>query len=156
MAPTTAAAPTREDFAAMLDEAFGQGNLQEGTVVKGTVVAIEKDMALIDVGAKTEAEVRARRHALGIRPVYKRVDTCAAEFATPTAYMYSTYAAPFAGTVATRTAEPGGENLTALFDRLSSAERNSRASAMPKYNTDVLSDKDVEDIVAFLASVGAK
>jgi carbamoyl-phosphate synthase large subunit len=39
----------------------------------------------------TEAEVRERRHALGIRPVYKRVDTCAAEFATRTAYMYSTY-----------------------------------------------------------------
>ena len=36
-------------------------------------------------------EVRAARHALGIRPVYKRVDTCAAEFATQTAYMYSTY-----------------------------------------------------------------
>jgi carbamoyl-phosphate synthase large subunit len=38
-----------------------------------------------------EADVRARRHALGLRPVYKRVDTCAAEFATQTAYMYSTY-----------------------------------------------------------------
>ncbi|WP_119353679.1 carbamoyl-phosphate synthase large subunit [Azohydromonas sediminis] len=35
--------------------------------------------------------VRALRHALGVRPVYKRVDTCAAEFATPTAYLYSTY-----------------------------------------------------------------
>ncbi|MGA0032113.1 MAG: carbamoyl-phosphate synthase large subunit [Burkholderiales bacterium] len=35
--------------------------------------------------------VRAHRHALGVRPVYKRVDTCAAEFATGTAYMYSTY-----------------------------------------------------------------
>ncbi|HSD86240.1 MAG TPA: carbamoyl-phosphate synthase large subunit, partial [Kofleriaceae bacterium] len=35
--------------------------------------------------------VRERRHALGVRPVYKRVDTCAAEFATRTAYMYSTY-----------------------------------------------------------------
>ncbi|MFN5165215.1 MAG: carbamoyl-phosphate synthase large subunit [Pseudomonadota bacterium] len=35
--------------------------------------------------------VRAARHALGVRPVYKRVDTCAAEFATQTAYMYSTY-----------------------------------------------------------------
>src|SRR3982751_328166 len=61
MATTTAAAaPTREDFAAMLDEAFGQGNLQEGTVVKGTVVGIEKDMALIDVGAKTEGRVAIR------------------------------------------------------------------------------------------------
>jgi carbamoyl-phosphate synthase large subunit len=35
--------------------------------------------------------VRALRHALGVRPVYKRVDTCAAEFATQTAYLYSTY-----------------------------------------------------------------
>ena len=38
-----------------------------------------------------EQEVRAKRHQHGIRPVYKRVDTCAAEFATKTAYMYSTY-----------------------------------------------------------------
>ncbi|WP_426109616.1 carbamoyl-phosphate synthase large subunit [Massilia sp. PWRC2] len=39
----------------------------------------------------TDTEVRERRHAMNIRPVYKRVDTCAAEFATNTAYMYSTY-----------------------------------------------------------------
>ena len=39
----------------------------------------------------TEQEVRAKRHKLGIRPVYKRVDTCAAEFASKTAYLYSTY-----------------------------------------------------------------
>ncbi|HEX8789008.1 MAG TPA: carbamoyl-phosphate synthase large subunit, partial [Telluria sp.] len=39
----------------------------------------------------TPQAVREKRHALGIRPVYKRVDTCAAEFATNTAYMYSTY-----------------------------------------------------------------
>ena len=39
----------------------------------------------------SEADIRARRHLLGIRPVYKRVDTCAAEFSTSTAYMYSTY-----------------------------------------------------------------
>ena len=38
-----------------------------------------------------EDAVRAKRHALGIRPVFKRVDTCAAEFETRTAYMYSTY-----------------------------------------------------------------
>jgi carbamoyl-phosphate synthase large subunit len=49
------------------------------------------DRRLAHLWKKTEAEVRARRHALGIRPVYKRVDTCAAEFATRTAYMYSTY-----------------------------------------------------------------
>ncbi len=39
----------------------------------------------------TEAVIRRKRHELGIRPVYKRVDTCAAEFATHTAYLYSTY-----------------------------------------------------------------
>jgi hypothetical protein len=44
-----------------------------------------------EVGASGETAVRERRHALGVRPVYKRVDTCAAEFATATAYMYSTY-----------------------------------------------------------------
>ncbi len=38
-----------------------------------------------------ERSVREKRHSLGIRPVYKRVDTCAAEFATRTAYLYSTY-----------------------------------------------------------------
>ncbi len=40
---------------------------------------------------RTEKEVRARRHELNVRPVYKRVDTCAAEFASDTAYMYSSY-----------------------------------------------------------------
>ncbi len=39
----------------------------------------------------SEKEVRDRRHALAVRPVFKRVDTCAAEFATRTAYLYSTY-----------------------------------------------------------------
>jgi carbamoyl-phosphate synthase large subunit len=39
----------------------------------------------------SEGALRARRHALGLRPVFKRVDTCAAEFATSTAYLYSTY-----------------------------------------------------------------
>jgi carbamoyl-phosphate synthase large subunit len=50
-------------------------------------------------GAGT-ADVAAQRHALDVRPVFKRIDTCAAEFASPTAYMYSTYEAPFAGKAA--------------------------------------------------------
>ena len=41
----------------------------------------------------SDTAVRNKRHALGVRPVYKRVDTCAAEFSTNTAYMYSTYEA---------------------------------------------------------------
>ena len=49
------------------------------------------DRRLAKLIKSTEGNVRAARHAMGIRPVYKRVDTCAAEFATNTAYMYSSY-----------------------------------------------------------------
>ena len=49
------------------------------------------DKRLAKLLGTNQHEVRKTRHELGVRPVYKRVDTCAAEFATPTAYMYSTY-----------------------------------------------------------------
>jgi len=49
------------------------------------------DRRLAKLLATNQHEVRARRHALNLRPVFKRVDTCAAEFATQTAYLYSTY-----------------------------------------------------------------
>jgi len=55
------------------------------------------DARLAVLAGLTEAEVKASRRALGVRPVFKRIDTCAAEFASPTAYMYSTYESPFAG-----------------------------------------------------------
>jgi carbamoyl-phosphate synthase large subunit len=51
------------------------------------------DKRLARLMGTNQHDVRRRRHALDIRPVYKRVDTCAAEFATQTAYMYSTYEA---------------------------------------------------------------
>jgi small subunit ribosomal protein S1 len=63
MAQAQAAAPTREDFAKLIDESFGNGHLQEGSVVKGTVVGIEKDVAVIDVGLKTEGRVAMREFA---------------------------------------------------------------------------------------------
>ncbi|PKO86759.1 MAG: carbamoyl phosphate synthase large subunit, partial [Betaproteobacteria bacterium HGW-Betaproteobacteria-12] len=49
------------------------------------------DRRLAHLTKTTETAVRERRHELKVRPVYKRVDTCAAEFSTGTAYMYSTY-----------------------------------------------------------------
>jgi small subunit ribosomal protein S1 len=58
--PATAAQPTREDFAALLEESFGRVDLQEGSVVKGKVVAVEKDIAVIDIGLKTEGRVPLR------------------------------------------------------------------------------------------------
>jgi small subunit ribosomal protein S1 len=52
--------PTRDDFAALLDEAFAKEDLLEGTVVKGKILSIEKDMAIIDVGLKTEGRIAVR------------------------------------------------------------------------------------------------
>ena len=49
------------------------------------------DRRLADILSCTESEVRNLRYGFGMHPVYKRVDTCAAEFSTETAYMYSTY-----------------------------------------------------------------
>jgi carbamoyl-phosphate synthase large subunit len=55
------------------------------------------DSRLAGLARMSEAEVSKRRRELSVRPVYKRIDTCAAEFAAPTAYMYSSYETPFAG-----------------------------------------------------------
>ena len=55
------------------------------------------DLRLATLTGKAEKDVTGLRQALGVRPVFKRIDTCAAEFASPTAYMYSTYERPFAG-----------------------------------------------------------
>ncbi len=52
--------PTRDDFEALLTESMGGNDFCEGTVVKGKVVAIEKDFAVIDVGLKTEGRILAR------------------------------------------------------------------------------------------------
>src|SRR5499426_1198768 len=60
------------------------------------------------------AAVTQRRRALGVRPVFKRIDSCAAEFASPTAYMYSTYAAPFAG-AAVCEAAPSDKNKIVIL-----------------------------------------
>ncbi|MBV9812031.1 MAG: hypothetical protein JO326_04725, partial [Acetobacteraceae bacterium] len=50
----TAVNPTRDDFAALLDQTLGHADSFEGRVVKGTVTGIENDMAVIDVGLKSE------------------------------------------------------------------------------------------------------
>ncbi|HVE03018.1 MAG TPA: carbamoyl-phosphate synthase large subunit [Rhizomicrobium sp.] len=53
------------------------------------------DARLAKLAGVTEKEIRARRAALGVRPVFKRIDTCSAEFAALTPYMYSSYETPF-------------------------------------------------------------
>jgi small subunit ribosomal protein S1 len=69
MATATSTAPSREDFAQLLEESLGgSSGLQEGSVIKGTVVGIEKDLAVIDVGLKTEGRVAIREFAVPGRP----------------------------------------------------------------------------------------
>ena len=65
--------PTREDFAALLDEAMGGRDFVEGSVVHGKVVAIEKDFAVIDVGLKTEGRISIKEFgaADGGKPAIK-------------------------------------------------------------------------------------
>ncbi len=56
----TTANPMRDEFAALLEESFGDNDVLEGAVVKGTITAIEKDLAVIDVGLKVEGRVPLR------------------------------------------------------------------------------------------------
>src|SRR3979490_2833462 len=72
------------------------------------------DARLAVLTETTEAEVTAARQALGVRPVFKRIDTCAAEFASPTAYMYSTYESPFAGALADESAPTDRQKIIIL------------------------------------------
>jgi len=60
---TGAHAPSKEDFAALLDESFGTQKSLEGEVIKGTIVAIENDVAVIDCGLKSEGRVPLREFA---------------------------------------------------------------------------------------------
>ncbi|HKT13889.1 MAG TPA: carbamoyl-phosphate synthase large subunit, partial [Allosphingosinicella sp.] len=68
---------------------MGKAAARGSGLIKETVRAL--------TGATTEAEVCRLRHKLGVRPVFKRIDTCAAEFEAKTPYMYSTYEAPSFG-----------------------------------------------------------
>ncbi len=78
--------------------ALQSANLQPGTrraTAHGSGLIHDAVKAM--TGGVTEAEVRALRHRLGVRPVFKTIDTCAAEFQARTPYLYSTYEAPTFG-----------------------------------------------------------
>ena len=72
------------------------------------------DARLAGLTGRSEADIAALRGALGVHPVYKRIDTCAAEFASPTAYLYSTYEVPFAGAPASE-AEPSDKKKVIIL-----------------------------------------
>ncbi len=70
---------------------------QDGANLRALKAMGFSDERLAKLAGLEASEVAEKRRALNVHPVYKRIDTCAAEFASPTAYMYSTYEAPFAG-----------------------------------------------------------
>src|SRR5690606_35487609 len=72
-----------------------------GRTVAGSHGLVHDAVAAM-AGAVTEKEVRALRHKLNVRPVFKRIDTCAGEFEAKTPYMYSTYEAPKVGRASCR------------------------------------------------------
>lgn len=81
-------------------------------VRRGSGIAMQAARAM--AGAVTEDEVRALRHKLGVRPVFKRIDTCAAEFEAKTPYMYSTYEAPSFGAPECESAPTDREKIVIL------------------------------------------
>ncbi|MBN8810693.1 MULTISPECIES: carbamoyl-phosphate synthase large subunit [unclassified Sphingomonas] len=88
--------------------ALKSANLREGADAMAKSSGLIGEVVKAMTGGVTENDVRAHRHKLGVRPVFKRIDTCAAEFEAKTPYMYSTYEAPSFG-------EP--ENEAAPSDR---------------------------------------
>ncbi len=76
MADDASMNPSRDDFAALLDESFGGRDIMEGTVVHGHVVAVEKDFVVVDVGLKTEGRVPMKEFAnMEGKPLPKVGDT---------------------------------------------------------------------------------
>ena len=73
------------------------------------------DARLAQLTGAREAEVRKARRALGVRPVFKRVDTCAAEFAAKTPYMYSTYESGALGQAPQCESEPSGRKKAIIL-----------------------------------------
>src|SRR6202000_918833 len=67
------ATPSRDDFAAMLEASFETQSPQEGAVITGTVVAVENDFAVVDVGLKTEGRVRLKEFSMSGLPLTGKV-----------------------------------------------------------------------------------
>ena len=72
------------------------------------------DERLSELAGVDESEIRSKRLSWGIRPVFKRIDTCAAEFDAKTPYMYSTYEAPFGGEAECEAKPAGSKKIVVL------------------------------------------
>jgi len=102
------------EIIAMENRVRAHGLPQDGENFRALKAMGFSDTRLAALAGADAADVTARRKALGVHPVYKRIDTCAAEFASPTAYMYSTYEAPFAGSPACEAAPSDAKKVVIL------------------------------------------
>ncbi len=90
--------------------------LPDGAGMMRTLKAMGfSDARLAELSGQDERAVAARRRELGVEPVYKRIDTCAAEFASPTAYMYSTYERAFIDGVVADEAQPSAREKVIIL-----------------------------------------
>jgi carbamoyl-phosphate synthase large subunit len=102
------------------DKRLAYLSLQSAHLKKGMRRAIGYGSGLVAeavramTGGVTEKDVRDLRHKLGVRPVFKRIDTCAAEFEAKTPYMYSTYEAPSFGAPECESAPTGRRKIVIL------------------------------------------
>ena len=87
--------------------ATGPGSPPSADEFRAAKAAGFSDAQVAQILGTTEAEIRGQRHGLGVRPVYHTVDTCAAEFAARTPYLYSTYDA--------ETEVPAGDRLKVII-----------------------------------------
>ncbi|MCX8254563.1 carbamoyl-phosphate synthase large subunit [Beijerinckiaceae bacterium RH AL1] len=104
-----------EEIVALEKKVRAHGLPKDAANLRKLKAAGFSDERLASLTGREQVEVRKARHALGVRPVYKRIDTCAAEFASPTAYMYSTYAAPFGAGAPVDEARPTDRNKVVIL-----------------------------------------
>jgi carbamoyl-phosphate synthase large subunit len=103
-----------EDIVQMEERVRAHGVPQTAGALRQLKAMGFSDARLATLAGSAENEVAAQRRSLDVRPVYKRIDTCAAEFASPTAYMYSTYTPLFAGAPANE-AQPSDKKKVAIL-----------------------------------------
>jgi carbamoyl-phosphate synthase large subunit len=96
------------------NEIRAKGLPQSGATLRRLKAMGFSDGRLAKLTGQSVSDVTMQRRALGVRPTFKRIDTCAAEFASPTAYMYGTYEAPFDGRAADEAAPSARRKVVIL------------------------------------------
>ncbi|WP_026147801.1 carbamoyl-phosphate synthase large subunit [Robiginitomaculum antarcticum] len=104
-----------EEIVASEDWLRQEGLPKDADVLRAVKADGFSDARLAELTGNKESKVRKARHKAGVRPVYKRVDTCAAEFKAKTPYMYSTYETPGFGGEVDDESRPSGRDKVIIL-----------------------------------------